>query len=265
MITTARNAKTSNLESFNYQCTFGIISDPLTHFACAFAALIHDVDHPGVPNTQLVKEGTALAKKYRNRSVTEQHSVDVAWELLMSEHYKALRETICPSQQELERFRQLVVNGVMATDIFDKDLKQLRDERWEKAFESSVDTSHSTREAINRKATIVIEHLLQASDVTHTMQHWYVYRKWNERLFEEMVNAFLGGRSEKDPAEFWYEWELEFFDLHVLPLAKRLSECGVFGVLSEEYSNYAIENRNEWALKGKEIVAEMAAKLKNRS
>ena len=27
--------------------TFGITSDPLTQFACAFSALIHDVDHDG--------------------------------------------------------------------------------------------------------------------------------------------------------------------------------------------------------------------------
>jgi hypothetical protein len=37
-------------------------------------------------------------------------------------------------------------------------------------------------DAINRKATIVIEHLLQASDVSHTMQHWQVYIEWNEKL-----------------------------------------------------------------------------------
>ena len=29
----------------------GITSDPLTQFACAFSALIHDVDHQGIPNT----------------------------------------------------------------------------------------------------------------------------------------------------------------------------------------------------------------------
>lgn len=27
--------------------TYGITSDPLTQFACAFAALVHDVDHEG--------------------------------------------------------------------------------------------------------------------------------------------------------------------------------------------------------------------------
>jgi hypothetical protein len=29
--------------------TYGITSDPLTQFAVVFAALIHDVDHTGVP------------------------------------------------------------------------------------------------------------------------------------------------------------------------------------------------------------------------
>ena len=27
--------------------TYGITSDPLTQFACAFAALVHDIDHEG--------------------------------------------------------------------------------------------------------------------------------------------------------------------------------------------------------------------------
>jgi hypothetical protein len=89
----------------------------------------------------------------------------------------------------------------------------------------------------------VIEHLIQASDVAHTMQvsrmfamiltraespsnwavpsndmycssssfvrtipkHWHVYRKWNERLFHEMFLAWKMGRADKNPAEFWYQ------------------------------------------------------------
>ena len=37
---------------------------------------------------------------------------------------------------------------------------------------------------------MVVEHLIQASDVAHTMQHWQVYAKWNERLFVEMYTAY---------------------------------------------------------------------------
>ena len=131
--------------------------------------------------------------------------------------------------------------GVMATDIMDKDLKQLRNQRWDKAF--SQDNNHTTIRNMdattqvhntNRKATIVIEHLIQASDVAHTMQHWHIFRKWNERLFLELYTAYQHGRAEKDPTEFWYQGELGFFDFYIIPLAKKLSDCGVFGVSSDE-------------------------------
>mmetsp|Transcript_5194 Transcript_5194/g.10987 ORF Transcript_5194/g.10987 Transcript_5194/m.10987 type:complete len:182 (-) Transcript_5194:113-658(-) len=151
--------------------TYGITSDPLTQFACVFAALIHDVDHTGVPNAQLVKEGTHLSKVYREKSVAEQNSVDLAWELFMDPEFAELRSCICRTSEELNRFRELVVNSVMATDIVDKELKALRNGRWDKAFSEQA-TKDSAADAINRKATIVIEHLIQASDVAHTMQHW---------------------------------------------------------------------------------------------
>jgi class 3 adenylate cyclase len=236
--------------------TYGITSDPLTQFACIFAALIHDADHPGVPNTQLVKEDAPVARTYRSKSVAEQNSVDVAWKIFMEPKYAELRAAICPTEPDKRRFRQLVVNSVMATDIMDKDLKKLRSERWEKAFSESAD-QESERTRVNRKATIVIEHLIQASDVAHTMQHWHIYRKWNERLFEEMHCAYKAGRAEKDPAEFWYQGELGFFDFYILPLTKKLSECGVFGVSSDEYLNYALKNREEWERRGQEVVSGM--------
>ena len=227
----------SKRQAILHDHTYGITSDPLTQFACVFSALIHDVDHTGVPNTQLVKENAAIAAYYNGRSVAEQNSVDLAWDLFMREDYSKLREAICPNETELRRFRQLVVNSVMATDIMDKDLKNLRNNRWEKAFatKESAEEVESEITARNRKATIVIEHLIQASDVAHTMQHWYVYRKWNERLFIEMAKAYEDGRAEKHPADFWYKGELGFFDFYIIPLAKKLKDCGVFGVSSDEY------------------------------
>jgi hypothetical protein len=263
------------LASTLHDYTYGITSDPLTSFACVFAALIHDADHPGVPNAQLVKEETEQAKHFKGKSVAEQNSVNIAWDILLQEKYKDLRNAIAQSKDEEIHFRQLVVNTVMATDIMDKDLKAVRDNRWKKAFAAKdehmdledVDedilspSGEHERDCINRKATIVIEHLIQASDVAHTMQHWHIYRKWNERLFREMHKAFMEGRSEKDPTEFWYKGEIGFFDFYIIPLAKKLSECGVFGVSSDEYLNYAKMNRNEWEKKGQQVVDEMLDKM----
>ena len=184
------------------------LSDPLTQFACIFSALIHDAGHEGVPNAQLVKEGTELAARYKNQSVAEQNSVDVAWSMLMQPQYKELRATIYCDEEEMVHFRKLIVNCVMATDIVDKDLKALRNGRWERAFATKDEAPETypkeVENDVNRKATIVIEHLLQASDVSHTMQHWHVFRKWNENLFNEMYIAYRQGRAEKDPSVFWY-------------------------------------------------------------
>ena len=240
--------------------TYGITSDPLIQFACAFSALIHDVDHSGVPNTQLIKEKSKLAAVYNNKSVAEQNSVDLAWALLMDDSYTDLRRAIYHDETEFKRFRQLVVNSVMATDIMDKDLKTLRNNRWDRAFKEERDESALI--ATNRKATIVIEHLIQASDVAHTMQHWHIYRKWNERFFTEMYKAYVQGRSETNPVDNWYKGEIGFFDFYIIPLAKKLKDCGVFGVSSDEYLNYAQKNRKEWELKGQEVVESMIEKVK---
>jgi hypothetical protein len=47
-------------------------------------------------------------------------------------------------------------------------------------------------------------------------------------------------------------------------LAKKLKDCGVFGVSSDEYLNYAIKNREEWARKGEAVTAEMVAKSRDQ-
>jgi len=182
--------------------TYGITSDPLTQFAVVLSALIHDgececcivhyifyssifypdntafrilteVDHNGIPNAQLVNESASIAKLYKGKSVAEQNSVDLSWNLLMEPQFKELRAAIYCNDAELTRFRSLVVNTVMATDIVDKELKELRNARWDRAFRKGDFADHvdtNERDAVNRKATIVIEHLIQASDVSHTMQ-----------------------------------------------------------------------------------------------
>lgn len=118
------------------------------------SALIHDVDHRGVPNFILCKEEKELAAVYENKSVAEQNSVDIAWETLMDPRFQNLRKCIYANEAELKRFRLLLVNCVMSTDIFDKELSALRKARWEKAF--SIPDELANAEDVNRKATIVV-------------------------------------------------------------------------------------------------------------
>ena len=68
------------------------------------------VDHTGVPNATLVQENAKIAELYKQKSVAEQNSVDLAWDMLMDSKYSALQNVLYTNSSELERFRQLVVN-----------------------------------------------------------------------------------------------------------------------------------------------------------
>ena len=117
-----------------------------------------------------------------------------------------MREYIFETNEELARFRQVVVNTVLSTDIFDPELNELRKKRWAQAFsDSSRDVSNNSTHINDARATVVIEHIMQASDVSHTMQHWNVYQRFNRNLFEEIMTAYKAGRCGANPAEFWYE------------------------------------------------------------
>lgn len=222
--------------------------------------MIHDANHPGIPNTLLCHEEPELAKRYQHRSIAEQRSLSMCLDLLSEDRFANLHATLFATSDDQERFRSLVINSVMATDIVDKDLKELRNGRWKDAFSES--RQDEPREVtVNRKATIVIEHLIQASDVAHTMQHWNIYRKWNERLFQELYLAYRQGRSETDPTTNWAKGEIGFFDFYIIPLARKLKDCQVFGVSSDEYLNYALSNRKKWEVEGPAIVESMIEKL----
>ena len=250
--------------SINNTYTRSIASDSLTKFAVVYAALIHDVDHQGVTNSVLVAEKSPVAAMYENKSVAEQNSITVALEFLGRLEFRELREAIAPNDADWRHFQDMVKSAVLTTDVFDKDLVAARNEKWDQVFhqQQPVNGDDSlTPYRDHLKASIVMEHLIQASDVSHTMQHWHVYRKWNECLFREQVSAFSDGRGDADPAMNWYDGEIGFFDHYIIPLAKKLKDCGVFGVSSDEYLNYALKNRTEWEAKGKEIVAEMVAEL----
>lgn len=139
-----RDADSSSVFTEQTNNGYGISTDPLTQFAVVFSALIHDVgkkkceaavllfvkfkktsrygvlfqlDHVGVSNAQLAKENSHLARVYKNQSVLEQNSVNIAWDMLMDPAFSELRNCIYATEEEFIRFRQLVVNTVMATDV----------------------------------------------------------------------------------------------------------------------------------------------------
>eukprot|EP00580_Thalassiosira_gravida_P018194 CAMPEP_0201658298 /NCGR_PEP_ID=MMETSP0494-20130426/1233_1 /ASSEMBLY_ACC=CAM_ASM_000839 /TAXON_ID=420259 /ORGANISM="Thalassiosira gravida, Strain GMp14c1" /LENGTH=499 /DNA_ID=CAMNT_0048135269 /DNA_START=33 /DNA_END=1528 /DNA_ORIENTATION=+ len=146
--------------------TFGIKSDPLSQLALLFSALVHDVDHTGISNRQLVLEMDDLAILYNDQSAAEQRSLAVAFRTLKGRGYGELREVLFPTStstgglggsdrsddhddhapaaassggimlgnEDFFKFRKLVIDLVLVTDIASPERTQIVKSKWKEAF-----------------------------------------------------------------------------------------------------------------------------------
>ena len=118
--------------------TYGISTKPLTQFTFVFAALIHDVQHEGISNRQLVKEGHPLAMRYNDRSILEQNSLSLSFEILMLPEFANLQCAIFATPEERHSFRSLLIDLVLSTDISCPEQTEIENSKWKLAFPSNI-------------------------------------------------------------------------------------------------------------------------------
>jgi hypothetical protein len=108
-----------------------------------------------------------MAALYKNKSVAEQNSLDIAWAVLMSEEFEELRETLLlePISSDSVKHCQYV----LATDILTRS-RMIRKNRWDRAL--------VTTKSITISGLIVNEHHAGFRRVAHDAA-LDVYRKWN--------------------------------------------------------------------------------------
>ena len=303
------------------------IYDPWLHFGLTFAALLHDVDHKGLPNASLKTHSDPLSIRYGSPicmcSYAEWNSIDIGLSLLESDEFDLLRGVLLNAHQNQnnnnregddgsgnngggENFLKMVQDLVLCTDIASSQRREFGMSKWERIFvlgdssndggsssnkrgfresrRSSLDTveASNTKSAkakqifahggeIDKKQSVdvaatssltlddnknhdrlqtpeaaraIAEQIMQAADVSHTMQHFDTFVKWNQSLYHEILAAYNRSQDENNdrnddeeqqeqqqrhPAQNWYESQIGFFDGYVIPLAKRLDACGAFG------------------------------------
>jgi hypothetical protein len=99
----------------------------------------------------------------------------------------------------------------------------------------------------------VLETMMNAADVAHTMQSFRVFVKWNKRLLRELYIAHMSGRLSFDPCENWYENQIGFFTYYIVPLSEKMKTCGVFGHTGSVFEYFAAENKKRWMKEGEGI------------
>lgn len=147
--------------------TFGFRDDPLMQFCMIFSAIIHDVDHRGIPNRQLELEDEDLAMQFNDQSIAENNSLFISFLELRKEKYEKLRNIIFPEQKDYRRFRAACINLVLSTDIASSERTQLGKSKWKEAFGAPYETVERKlmKEAQKRKSIESPAQLLQDIDV----------------------------------------------------------------------------------------------------
>jgi len=249
-------------------------------FAMVFVALIHDVGHLGMTNKMLVEQGYDLAVRYNNKSVAEFNSIDIAIDLLTNGEYPCLRAALFQSNEEMKAFFMIVRVAVSATDIASKESMDGCKELRACAFPADKTSKSEMKELTDYHAFKIltannldasgfdlafktslcqncslIQHLIQAADIAHSMQSFETSLRWNYRLFKELHACFTSNLLPADPGSFWATGEVGFFDAYVQPLAtglSRITSCpGSDEILM--LSNFAKTNQDQWARHGKQI------------
>ena len=76
-----------------------------------FSALVHDVEHQGIPNRQLAMEDDRLAVLYNDQSMAENWSLYVGFSEFLQDEFQELRSILLMQEQETyRRFRRYVVS-----------------------------------------------------------------------------------------------------------------------------------------------------------
>ncbi len=142
MTTTSSALNTPRFENFT-------ISNPVVHLSMVISALVHDVEHKGIGNKQLVDENDPLALKYKGKSVAENNSFDFSTDLFQEDEFQNLRKCIFgesddgQSDRDIESnkslFYQISHDVVLSTDISCPTRLAKGKSKWKKAFEQESD------------------------------------------------------------------------------------------------------------------------------
>eukprot|EP00536_Pseudo-nitzschia_multiseries_P006929 jgi/Psemu1/255775/estExt_Genewise1Plus.C_1540020 len=254
--------------------TFGFRDDPLMQFTLLFSALIHDVDHRGIPNRQLAMEDEDLAIKYNDQSIAENESLFIGFSELLRPKYDALRGVLFPEREDYRRFRRACINLVLTTDIASPERTQLGTSKWKEAFGDPYETTYAGDKRLSAsgeedpaprtrtarvpppekidelREAVIMETILKSADVGHNLQGFEQMARWSDCLYMELRKAFVDHRGE-DPVDGWFHNQIGFLDFYLLPLARKLDDTGAFGdTRGGVFAAIVASNRKRWIEEG---------------
>ena len=165
-------------QTLNHFLTLGGLGSSLqstTKFAALFAALVHDIGHPGRSNNFLIAQDHKMAVRYGYKSPLEHMHCAIAFNLLLIEENNVL---IHLDKLEVFKIRNVVVDMVLATDnaVHGTHLNR---------FEEKIPMINLKDEADQR---LMLQIALHAADVSNPAKPFDLYCEWTRRIMREFYD-----------------------------------------------------------------------------
>lgn len=158
---------------------------PVDKFWLMVCAVAHDLDHPGHNNQWEMNIHSPRAAKYKNLAILENHSIDLAADLIAQPELRFCDTMSAPDQA---RGRELVRELILATDFaIHKDFLT--------AFSAAVSDYPQRKDFSDPGfALLVLKALIKVADIGNTTKPFPQAKIWGLRVMEEF---WAQGRLEK--------------------------------------------------------------------
>ena len=174
--------------------TFGA-SKYLSHlevFACLTAALVIDLNHPGVDNDFSVATSSPIAVRFNDQSVLENYHIAKAMELLQNDASNIFEGL---DRAQFKQARSIIIDLVLATDLhkhhqlyhtFRQNIPNfLAANKDEKPAQHPAQTSHVALSLRHRR--LLMRVLLHSADLSYTARIWEQSKGWGKRIESEFL------------------------------------------------------------------------------
>ncbi|GKY94414.1 hypothetical protein MPSEU_000407200 [Mayamaea pseudoterrestris] len=165
------------LISTNKNPSFGLRNDPLLLFVVVFSALIHDVEHQGLPNRQLAMEKDRLAVLYNDQSIAENWSLYVAFSELLQNDFTELRQAMFTYVAPLEK--SAADADAVANDVADNQALDAHSQHSHQVAATTPPPPPSYDDLYQRFRRFTVN-LVLATDIASPEKSQLAKSKWKE-------------------------------------------------------------------------------------
>ena len=168
------------LSNFLDEFSVGSGCSDIQIFSLLFAAVVHDVGHPGVNNAFEVESCSERALQWNDQSVLENYHAYLAFSILEKEDFQWHHALSAPDRRT---FRRIVIAVILDTDMAKHGSKLLD-------LGKLIGPVSNSWGGETDKAEKLLSALLHSADLYTPISPWESSKMWSVRLAEEFASQY---------------------------------------------------------------------------